>query len=202
MRIALGSDHGGYHLKEELASYLKLNGHEVIDLGTSSTKAVDYPIFAHRIAREVTEGRCQRGIMIDGAGIGSAMAANKVPGIRAAMAYDISSAINSREHNNANILTLGAGLIGSALARQIVHAWLAAECSEERHLRRAALIEAIDSETKSAARLTASAQTELPALDQEISDQDLERIATRIQSMLAQHGTISFIYFLNHYIIG
>lgn len=189
MKIALGADHGGYQLKEELTSYLKLHGHEVVDVGTSSTKAVDYPVFAHKVAHEVASGRCDRGIMIDGAGIGSAMAANKMPGIRAAMAYDISSAMNSREHNNANVLTLGAGLIGPNLARQIVHAWLSAMCTEERHLRRASMIEAVDTvDTRSKPSVPRQEQQAGTGDSLQISDNDLERIAARLNAMLEKAG--------------
>lgn len=141
MRIALGADHGGFELKGLLAAHLKRLGHAVLDLGTSSNEAVDYPKFARAVAVEVASGRCDRGIVIDGAGIGSAIVANKVPGVRAALAYDLSSARNSREHNDANVLTLGAGLIGPRLAEQIVSAWVETNCTEERHLRRVAMIE-------------------------------------------------------------
>lgn len=141
MRIALGADHGGYGLKEQLSLRLRAQSHEVLDLGTSSNEAVDYPVFARRVAEAVAAGRAERGIMIDGAGIGSSMVANKVPGVRAALAYDLSSARNSREHNDANVLTLGAGLIGPELAWQIVALWLATDCTEARHQRRVAMIE-------------------------------------------------------------
>ena len=140
MRIALGADHGGYALKEQLSLKLRAASHQVFDMGTSSNEAVDYPVFARKVAEAVASGRCERGIMVDGAGIGSAMVANKVPGVRAALAYDLSSARNSREHNDANVLTLGAGLIGPDLAWQIVELWLGAECSAERHRRRVALV--------------------------------------------------------------
>ena len=129
-RIAIGADHGGFELKASLIGSLRTAGHAVEDVGTLSRKAVDYPVFARAVAEAVAEGRADVGIMIDGAGIGSCMAANKVPGVRAAMAYDISSARNSREHNNANVLTLGAGLIGAGLAKQIADVWLATECTE------------------------------------------------------------------------
>jgi deoxyribose-phosphate aldolase len=144
MKIALGSDHAGFELKTQLAEHLNSLGHEMIDVGTSSREAVDYPRFAYSVARLVAEGRCERGIIVDGAGIGSAIAANKVPGIRAAAVYDLSSARNSREHNDANVLTLGAGLIGPTLARQIVDLWLSTDCQEERHLRRVDLITDIE----------------------------------------------------------
>ncbi len=135
-QIALGADHGGFHLKEKLASYLRDQGLTVRDCGTFDTGPVDYPDIAEAVARLVSEGRCRWGVLVDGAGIGSCMAANKVPGVRAALCYDISSARNSREHNHANVLTLGAGLIGESLARQIVDAWLQTSYGPGRHARR------------------------------------------------------------------
>ena len=132
-RIAIGADHGGFELKTVLAAHLQAAGYQVSDVGTSSHEAVDYPVFARAVAEAVSSGAADVGIMIDGAGIGSCMAANKVPGVRAALAYDLSSARNSREHNDANVLTLGAGLIGGGLAKQIVDTWLATECTETRH---------------------------------------------------------------------
>jgi ribose 5-phosphate isomerase B len=143
-RIAIGADHGGYPLKERIGFRLKEAGYEVLDCGTDSHEAVDYPDFAHAVAREVASGACRYGIIVDGAGIGSAMVANKVPGVRAALCYDLSSARNSREHNHANVLTLGAGLIGDALAWQIVEEWLSVEWGGDRHARRVAKIDAIE----------------------------------------------------------
>jgi ribose 5-phosphate isomerase B len=143
-RIAVGADHGGFPLKERIAFRLKEAGYEVLDCGTDSHEAVDYPDFAHAVAREVASGACRYGIVVDGAGIGSAMVANKVPGVRAALCYDLSSARNSREHNHANVLTLGAGLIGEALAWQIVEEWLSVEWGGERHARRVAKIDDIE----------------------------------------------------------
>ena len=134
--VALGADHGGFKLKESLKAYLRELGHEVVDCGTSGTEAVDYPDFALAVAELVSQGRAWRGILVDGAGIGSCMAANKVPGVRAAMCYDQSTAVNSREHNDANVLTLGAGLIGETLARQIVKTWLETPFGGGRHARR------------------------------------------------------------------
>ncbi len=134
--VALGADHGGFKLKESIKTYLREMGHEVIDCGTSSTEAVDYPDFALAVAELVSQGRTSRGILVDGAGIGSCIAANKVPGVRAAMCYDQSTALNSREHNDANVLTLGAGLIGETLARQIVKTWLETPFAGGRHARR------------------------------------------------------------------
>jgi ribose 5-phosphate isomerase B len=134
--IAIGADHGGYPLKERLAFRLREQGHPVLDCGTDSATAVDYPDFAHAVASAVATGKMRWGVIVDGAGIGSAMVANKVPGVRAALCYDLSSARSSREHNHANVLTLGAGLIGENLAWQIVQEWLATEWGGTRHARR------------------------------------------------------------------
>ena len=134
--VALGADHGGFALKETLKEFVAGLGYRVLDCGTQSTDAVDYPDFAYAVARLVSEGRAARGIVVDGAGLGSAMAANKVPGVRAALCYDHATALNSREHNDANVLTLGAGLIGVNLAKQIVQTWLGTEFGGGRHQRR------------------------------------------------------------------
>lgn len=134
--IALGSDHAGFPLKENVKEYLAELGYAVIDCGASSTEPVDYPDFALAVGELVAGRRAERGILIDGAGIGSSVAANKVPGIRAALCYDLATAVNSREHNDANVLTLGAGQIGAALARQIVRAWLETRFAGGRHARR------------------------------------------------------------------
>lgn len=142
--VALGADHGGYAMKEDLKKYLIELGYEVIDCGPGSATSVDYPDFAYAVAKLVSEGRAWRGIMVDGAGIGSCMAANKVPGVRAAMCYDHATAINSREHNDANLLTLGGVLVGSNLARQIAKTWLETEFGGGRHARRVDKIMAIE----------------------------------------------------------
>jgi ribose 5-phosphate isomerase B len=142
--IAIGADHGGYPLKERIAFKLREAGWVVVDCGTDSGEAVDYPDFAHAVAVKVASGECRWGIVVDGAGIGSAMVANKVPGVRAALCYDISSARNSREHNHANVLTLGAGLIGEGLAWQIVDEWLSTAWAGGRHARRVARIDEIE----------------------------------------------------------
>ena len=134
--VALGADHGGYAMKEEIKAYLTELHYDVIDCGTHSTASVDYPDFAYAVAKLVAEGRAWRGIVVDGAGIGSCMAANKVPGVRAAMCHDHATAVNSREHNDANVLTLGGGLLGSSLARQIVSTWLNTDFGGGRHARR------------------------------------------------------------------
>jgi ribose 5-phosphate isomerase B len=142
--IAIGADHGGFQLKQAIVDHLRGRDLAVHDCGCTSTDAVDYPDFAHAVANLVGTGVCRWGIIVDGAGIGSCMAANKVPGVRAALCYDLSSARNSREHNHANVLTLGAGLIGSGLARQIVDEWLATPWGPDRHARRVAKITDIE----------------------------------------------------------
>jgi len=134
--VVIGADHGGFELKEILKADLGGMGLDVNDVGTYCKAAVDYPDYAHAVAKLVSSGKAWRGIMIDGAGIGSCIVANKVPGVRAGMAYDYSSAVNSREHNNTNVLTLGAGLIGVNLAKQITKIWLSTEFGGERHNRR------------------------------------------------------------------
>ncbi len=168
--IAIGADHGGFELKQQLLAHLASAGHRVDDVGTSSREAVDYPVFARAVAEAVSSGAADVGIMIDGAGIGSCMAANKVPGVRAAMAYDLSSARNSREHNNANVLTLGAGLIGAGLAKQIVDVWLDTECTEQRHLNRVAMFGE-------------------QAADLSLTEQDLDRVVSRLHEIMGQMPT-------------
>jgi RpiB/LacA/LacB family sugar-phosphate isomerase len=142
--IAVGADHGGFELKQSIIEHLRQQGLAVHDCGCVSSEAVDYPDFAHAVANLVGTGVCRWGIIVDGAGIGSCMVANKVPGVRAALCYDLSSARNSREHNHANVLTLGAGLIGEGLARQIVDEWLATSWGPDRHARRVAKITDIE----------------------------------------------------------
>jgi ribose 5-phosphate isomerase B len=134
--VAIGADHGGFEMKEALKKDLVEFGCEVVDVGTHTKEAVDYPDFALAVAQLVSTGKAWRGVVIDGAGIGSCMVANKVPGVRAAMAYDHASASNSREHNDANVLTLGAGLIGLNLAKQILKTWLTTDFGGGRHAKR------------------------------------------------------------------
>ena len=141
--VAIGTDHGGVDLKEILKKELAEKGYKVIDVGTHTKNSVDYPDIALAVAELVAEGKAWRGVVIDGAGIGSCMAANKVPGVRAALCYDYATAVNSREHNDANVLTLGAGLIGINLAKQILNTWLATEFGGGRHARRVDKITAI-----------------------------------------------------------
>jgi ribose 5-phosphate isomerase B len=142
--IAVGADHGGYKMKEELKSFLNGLGHQVHDFGTNSEDPVDYPDLAYAVARSVAEGGSELGIIIDGAGVGSAMTANKVPGVRAAACYSVEVARNSREHNGANVLTLGSKTITSAQMREIVQAWLGTELTEDRHRKRVAKIQAVE----------------------------------------------------------
>jgi ribose 5-phosphate isomerase B len=142
--VAVGSDHGGFEMKEDLKAFLEELGHRVRDYGTNSKDAVDYPDYAHAVARAVADHSADVGIVIDGAGVGSAMTANKVPGVRAAACYSVAVAKNSREHNDANVLTLGSGTIDKALMRDIVRAWLATEIKEDRHKKRVAKIDAIE----------------------------------------------------------
>ena len=147
--VAVGADHGGFPLKEELKGLLAELGHRVRDFGTNSTEAVDYPDFAHAVARAVSEGEADLGIVIDGAGVGSAMTANKVPGVRAAACYSVKVAVNSREHNDANVLTLGSGTVTPDEMRDIVRAWLSADLTEDRHKRRVAKIDAVERQYRS-----------------------------------------------------
>lgn len=142
--IALAADHGGFALKQALLAHLKGRGLQVIDLGTHSTEAVDYPDFAAKVAKAVALGEAAWGILIDGAGIGSCMAANKVPGVLAATCHDERTARNSREHNGANVLCLGAGGLDEAAARRVVDAWLATPFAGGRHGRRVAKIKALE----------------------------------------------------------
>lgn len=142
--VAIGADHGGYKLKEQLIAYLADFGLNVRDFGTDSENAVDYPDFAHAVAKAVSGRQTDIGIIIDGAGIGSAMTANKVPNVRAAQCYSVALAKNSREHNGANVLTLGAGQNSLEEVKQIVEAFISTDISEERHKKRVGKIDNID----------------------------------------------------------
>jgi len=137
MKIALGSDHGGYQLKENLKKYLKELNVEYKDFGCNSEKSVDYPDIGFKIAREVKNRNYDKGILICGTGIGMSIVANKIKGIRASLCHDVFSARYAREHNDANILTLGGRVIDTGLAKEIVKVWLNTDFSgEERHLKR------------------------------------------------------------------
>lgn len=142
--VAVGSDHGGFDLKEQLRSHLQEWGYTPLDLGTFTRDAVDYPDFAEAVANAVVRGDAWRGVVIDSAGIGSSIAANKVPGARAALCYDRATARNSREHNDANLLSLGARLIPAETAREILAVWLETPFAGGRHEKRVDKIRAIE----------------------------------------------------------
>jgi len=142
--VAIGADHGGFPMKEMLKGYLGELGYSALDMGTNSKDAVDYPDFAYAVAQQVAGGTAWRGIVLDGAGIGSCMVANKVPGVRAAMCYDDATARNSRLHNDSNVLTLGSGLLGPSLLKQIVKTWLSTDFEGGRHQKRIDKILAVE----------------------------------------------------------
>ena len=142
--VGVGSDHGGFPFKEQLKEFLESSGFRVYDFGTNSQDAVDYPDFAHAVAKAVGEKKADVGIIIDGAGIGSAMTANKVPNVRAAACYSVALAKNSREHNGANVLTLGSGQNTFAEIKEIVEVWLSTGLTEQRHQKRVAKIDAVE----------------------------------------------------------
>jgi ribose 5-phosphate isomerase B len=145
MRIAVGSDHAGYTLKEHLASWLAESGHAVYDLGTHTSDPVDYPDYAASVAQAVLDGRADRGIVVCGSGAGAAVAANKLRGIRAAVAHDVYTAHQMVEHDDVNVLCLGSRVIGEALAEDLIETFLEANFSrEDRHVRRLDKIRALE----------------------------------------------------------
>jgi RpiB/LacA/LacB family sugar-phosphate isomerase len=145
MRIAVGSDHAGFALKQEVAAHLSLAGHEVIDVGTHSTAPVDYPDSAEAVGNAVRGGQAERGVLICGSGVGASAAANKLPGIRAAICHDGYSAHQGVEHDDMNVLVLGGRIVGSALALELVRTFVAARFSnEERHVRRLGKLKALE----------------------------------------------------------
>jgi len=145
MRIVVGADHAGFELKQILAAYLRDRGHEVIDKGTDSTDAVDYPDFAEAVGKALLDGEAERAVLICGSGVGASVAANKIPGIRAAVCHDSYSARQGVEHDDMNVLVLGARIVGVELARELVNNFLAAKFSaEERHRRRVEKIRALE----------------------------------------------------------
>lgn len=148
MRIAIGADHAGFPLKEDLVEFLRAEGHQVVDMGTDSTASVDYPPFCAAAARAVVAGQADRAIVLGGSGQGEQIAANKVPGIRAALCNDLYTARLSREHNDANVLAMGARVIAPAYAREIVSVWLATPFEGGRHTPRIDLIAAIEREER------------------------------------------------------
>ena len=136
MRIIIGADHAGYPMKEKVKAFLQDRGITVEDVGTHSDKSVDYTDFGKAVARKVSDGSFQRGVLICGTGLGMSMVANRFPGVRAALANDLFSAIMSRRHNDSNVLAMGGRLIGDALALQLVDAWLETPFEGGRHQRR------------------------------------------------------------------
>lgn len=179
LRIAVGADHGGFELKQQIASHLSAQGHSVRDCGTAAKEpAVDYPAFALAVARLVASGQCDFGVMVDGAGIGSCMAANKVKGVRAAACYNEALARNSREHNDANVLTLGSGQTTMEQAKPILDVFLGTDCTADRHKRRVQMIMDIEQ-----GRAAISKEA-----DVDLSPQDVERIAQRVKEILSGGG--------------
>jgi ribose 5-phosphate isomerase B len=145
MRIAVGADHAGFQLKQNVAAYLRELGHEVIDLGTTSTEPVDYPDYAEAVGKTLLDGHAERAVLICGSGVGASVSANKLPGIRGAMCHDTYSAHQGVEHDDMNVLVLGARIIGVELARELVRTFLAAKFThEERHVRRVGKIKALE----------------------------------------------------------
>ena len=181
MQIALGADHGGYELKEQLKSFLRDQGHSVRDLGTHSKDPVDYPKIAKEVADLVATGAVRFGIVVDGAGIGSAMTANKVPGVLAAAAYNEALARNSREHNDANVLTLGAGQVDVETAKRIVDVFLNTECTADRHRKRVKMIRDLDQKGGRGVNPTGK----------DLSAEDVARITNRVREILQGGGAAS-----------
>ena len=144
--IAIGSDHGGYLLKEEIKKHLKEKGYEFEDFGTDSTASCDYPVYAEKVCRAVQSGECEKGILICGTGIGMSMCANKCKGIRAAVCGDHFSAEFTRKHNNANVLCLGARVIGAGVAMQLVDIFLTTEYEGGRHDKRVEMMMQLENE--------------------------------------------------------
>ncbi len=175
MRVVIGSDHGGYELKLKLIDFLVQNHFEYSDVGCHSRDSVDYPDFAVAVAKAVQAGDAEYGIMIDGAGIGSGMAANKIPGIRAAVCNDIYTAGNAREHNNANVLVMGSMVVGPGKATQILEKFLSTPFAGGRHARRVEKINALD--------------THLPE-HSPAADSDIRKIIQQVvESVTANPGT-------------
>jgi deoxyribose-phosphate aldolase len=188
LKIAVGSDHAGFTLKEELRIYLSEKGYCVSDCGTFSKESVDYPKFAFAVAIKVSEGESQFGLIVDGAGIGSAMVANKLKGVRAAMCNDLSAARNAREHNNANVLTLGAGVVDTALAKQIVDLFLKEQCTIDRHLKRVQMIDDLDQWSYKNNGIDKSKGPQIKETNSlNITNEDIANIAERIKAMLGSH---------------
>jgi ribose 5-phosphate isomerase B len=155
MRIAVAADHAGYQLKQDLLAYVRGLGHDVIDLGTDSTEPVDYPDYAEAVAKAILEGEAERGILVCGSGVGASVAANKLPGIRAAICHDTYSAHQGVEHDDMNVLVLGARVVGAELAHELVRAFVQAAFSgEDRHRRRLRKVLAIEARYMKPRKLT------------------------------------------------
>jgi ribose 5-phosphate isomerase B len=144
VRIAIGSDHAGFHLKDHLLLFLEAEGHEVLDQGTDTEEATDYPIYCVRTARQVAEGNADRGIVLGGSGQGEQIVANKVDRVRASLCNDLYTARLSRQHNDANVLGIGARIVAPTLAEEIVQVWLSTPFDGGRHQRRIEQIAAIE----------------------------------------------------------
>ncbi len=181
MQVALGADHGGFDLKEALKAHLRERGHSIRDLGTNSKDPVDYPRIAKEVAELVAAGTVRFGIVIDGAGIGSAMAANKIPGVLAAAAYNEALARNSREHNDANVLTLGAGQVDLETAKRIVDVFLSTECTVDRHRARVRMIRELEQ----------GGRRVQPGSD--FSSDDIARITEKVREILRQGSAVSAV---------
>jgi deoxyribose-phosphate aldolase len=180
-RVVVASDHGGFALKEAIARHLREKGFDVLDVGTHSKEACDYPVFAAKAAEAVASGEALRGVIVDGAGIGSAMVANKVPGVRAGLAFDVSIVRNAREHNDANVLTLGAGYMNEDLAKQIVDVFLTTDCTVERHQRRVAMINALDAVRTEGTRSPGPMSS---------SPKEFDALVSRISELLAANPSL------------
>jgi RpiB/LacA/LacB family sugar-phosphate isomerase len=161
MRLAIGADHAGFELKESIAKMLRADGHDLLDLGTHSTAPVDYPDFAAAVGRAVVDGQVERGVLICGSGVGAAVAANKIVGVRAGLCHDTYSAGQSVEHDDANVLVLGARVIGTSLAEVLVRAFVAARFSgAERHRRRLEKVRALESGLAARGKSSAGCETQ------------------------------------------
>jgi RpiB/LacA/LacB family sugar-phosphate isomerase len=145
MRIVVGSDHAGFQLKQAMAAYLRRRGHDIVDVGTTSEEPVDYPDYAEALAKALLDGKAERGVLICGSGVGASVAANKIAGIRAGLCHDPYSAHQGVEHDDMNVIVLGARVIASELACELLERFLAAEFNgEERHRRRVKKIKALE----------------------------------------------------------
>ncbi|MFI5197175.1 MAG: deoxyribose-phosphate aldolase [Thermoanaerobaculia bacterium] len=186
--VVLAADHGGFALKEAIKRHLRAEGFDILDVGTTSAEPCDYPIFARAAGEAVASGQAWRGVVVDGAGIGSAMVANKISGVRAGMAFDLATARNAREHNDANVLTLGAGYLTEEAALGMVDVFLSTGCTVERHRRRVAMIDAIDKSrgsTPGDPRRPMSSRSSPP-----MSSPDFDSLVGRITQILAANPSL------------